>query len=513
MSRFNWRGCLSGVIALSVFAGMAFAGDRTSSVQGDSGDKLARLETLLQAQQQQIESLEQQLAGASAQEEDAARVEAMKQQIREVLSEQEFRESLMPSMVQAGYDKGFYIKSSDEAFLMKFGGLMQFRWTHYGTSRGNRYTMPGLQRNDRTGFDFQRIRINFKGHAFTKDLTYLLELRSDGANSYDTILSWAYLDYRFSDELHFRAGKFKHASTRANTTGHSQLQFMSRPMVDSIFGLGFGMGVRFWGQLFDKQLDWYLDVTNALSDGENFGGGRTISPDIASPSGGELDSNPALAFRLVWHAMGEDGGKDFKGQSDLEFHESPALDFGFHYAFNEDESDVFGTRLPYPIPRRFRTGAFGVTNTTGLQINQMGLDAAFKYMGFSMTGEYIVRMVDPRRAGRTPFAPWWVMTQDGSRTVQMGGYVQAGYFLPIPGMEKKLEAVARVGAISALANDQEGAWEYALGMNYYPFENQNVKLQADVTKVDEVPMWDSYKSLANTNDDALIFRVQLQLAF
>lgn len=507
MSRLNWRGCLSGAAALGLFAGLAFADDRASSAQGDSGDQMARLERLLEAQQQKIDSLEQQLVAASAQDQELQRVEAMKQQIREVLSEQEFRESLMPSMVQAGYDKGFYIKSSDEKFLMKIGGLMQFRWTHYGTSRTNRYLRPGLQRNDRTGFDFQRLRINFKGHAFSEDLTYFVEFRTDAANSYDAILSWAYVDYKFDEALHFRAGKFKSASTRANTTAHSQLQLISRPMVDAVFGLGFNLGVRFWGQLFDKRLDWYLDVTNSLSEGENFGGGRTINNDPA-----ELDSNPALAFRLVWHALGENGAADFKSQSDIEFHESPALDFGFHYAFNEDEGDLRTTRIPFPVVRPFRTGGFGLTTTNGLQIHQWGVDTAFKYMGFSTIGEYVVRMVDPRRAGRRPFTPWWLMTRQGDTTVQHGAYVQAGYFLPIPGLEKKLEAVARVGGISALANGQEGSWEYGAGVNYY-IEGQNVKLSADMFKVYEAPISSSYKSLANVNDDALVFRVQLQLAF
>ncbi|MBU0618444.1 MAG: OprO/OprP family phosphate-selective porin, partial [Planctomycetes bacterium] len=203
----------------------------------------------------------------------------------------------------------------------------------------------------------------------------------------------------------------------------------------------------------------------------------------------------------------------FASQSDIEFHESPALDLGFHYAFNDDQYDALTTRIPFPLPRQaLGVGAFGLTNTNGLQINQFGFDTAFKYMGFSATGEYILRMVDPRRAGRQPFSNWWLMTRQADTTVQHGAYVQLGYFLPIPGLEKKLEAVARVGGISALANGRDAAWEYAAGLNYY-LEGQNVKLQADVTKVDEVPITSSYKSLANVNDDALMFRVQLQVAF
>jgi len=84
--------------------------------------------------------------------------------------------------------------------------------------------------------------------------------------------------------------------------------------------------------------------------------------------------------------------------------------------------------------------------------------------------------------------------------------------LPIPGLERKLEIVGRVGGLAAVAKGREGTWEYAGGVNWY-FRGDDVKLQADVTRVSEVPITSSPHSLANVNDDALIFRVQLQVAF
>ena len=516
MSKLFRVGCLPALLSVALLIGMASADDRMSSATTQTDEKVARLEALLEAQQSQIEALEQQVAAASAQEEDAQRVEAMKGQIREILSEQEFRESLMPSVLQAGYDKGFFIRSSDDKFLLKIGGLMQFRWTHVGTRKDNRWQAARLQRNDHTGFDFNRLRVNFKGHVFDPDLTYLVEIRMDASTptAYNAILSWAYVDYKFHEALHFRAGKFKIASTRENTTPHSMLKLPARSVVDAVFGGGFVMGVRFWGQLAEKRVEYFLDVVNSLSDDENFGSGRTITPDVpGSPTGTELDGNPALAFRLVWHALGDNPPKDCVSQSDIPKHESPAFDLGFHYIFNEDEGDVRTTRIPYPLPRRIANlGGFGLTNTNGLQINQFGFDAVFKYQGFSATGEYVLRIVDPRRAGRMPFSNWWLFTNQGDTTVQHGAYVQAGYLLPIPGLEDKLEAVMRVGGISALANGQEGTWEYTAGLNYF-IEGQNVKLSTDVTKITEIPTTSGYKSYANVNDDALIFRVQLQVAF
>lgn len=503
MVRFSKSGCIAGLLAV-VFAGTAFAQDATAS---KSADDVGRLEALLEAQQAKIDALEQRLVAADAQDQDAARMDVMRDQIRSILSEQEFRESLIPSLLQAGYDDGFFIRSTDDMFMLKVNGLMQFRWTHYGTQSDNEYLRPGLERDDRTGFDLARIRMRFSGHAYDPNLTYWLEIAADEANGYAFFTDESWVNYAFSDEFQLRAGLITMASTRGQMLDDSRLQFVDRPMVDAVFGLGTSLGVRFWGQLFDKRLDWYVDIVNSFSNGEGLGAGRTITPDPA-----QLDSNPGIVARLVWHAMGDDPGTHFVAESDIDMSASPALDIGMHYAFNDDAGDLLTTRLPVPLRRNFRGGGFGLVSSNGTQIHQLGVDSSFKYMGFSAHSEYIVRIIDPRRAGRRPFAPWWLASNQGDATTQHGAYVQLGYFLPIPGLENKLELVARTGAVSAIANEQNCAWEYSAGMNYY-IQEDRVKLQADLTKITEVPISSSYYSLANVNDDALIFRIQLQLAF
>lgn len=469
-----------------------------------SSEDLARLEALALTQQNQIARLEQQVAAARQDDDSAARVEALRQQIREVLSEEEFRESLMPGTMQAGYEKGFYIRSSDERFFMRINGRMQFRWTYYAAGHSNRYLSPGEQRDDRTGFDIQRLRLGFRGHLYTPDLTYRVEFRSEASSGYDTRLRDAYLNYRFSDAFQFQAGYFKLAATRQRLLSTGCLQFVDRSLAATVFDLSRGIGVRFWGRLFDKRLDYFFDVANSLNGDAN----RTITNDPA-----ELDGNPALLFRTVWHALGERPGQHFNTEYDLDFLESPALDLAFHYAFNDDQGDNRTTEIPFPIPRQTSgVGAFGLTNTNGLQLHQFGLASAFKWRGFSASGEYFLRIVDPRRAGRQPYASWWLATRQGDTTVQHGAYAQAGYFLPIPGFERKIEAVGRVGGIAAVANGHECAWEYAGGLNYFIHED-SVTLHADVTKITEAPISSSNISLANVNDQPLTFRVQLEVKF
>ncbi len=513
MSGGQYRLGFLAAMAAVLLVGPVWAED--SAAPGTT-DKVARLEALLEAQQRKVDALEQQLAAAAQQDTDKARVEQMKQQIREVLSEKEFRESLMPSTVQAGYDKGFYIKSSDDKFMLKFQGCFQFRWTYYNTQRQNRYLAPGFDfPRDRSGFDWNRNRFKFLGNVYSKDLTYFLELDSSSSANLDTALLYSYINYRFTreDEFQMRFGTFRLASTRADFGSTQDMQFPDYPYMNAVFGLVRGTGVRFWGKLFDKKLDYYLDVVNTLVRGDT----QTITNDEDLFTNGH-DNSPAVVFRTVWHALtgecrtpADDPANHFITPADIEFHTSPALDFGFHYAFTQEEYS--GTmRIPFPRKTFFREGGFGLTSSDGLQINQFGWDAAFKFMGFSTSGEYVVRIQDVTAGSHAPFAPLYQFTGDGSTNAQQGAYVQCGYFLPIPGLEQKLEAVARVGGISALAGGQEGTWDYGAGLNYYIHGNK-VKLQTDVSKIYEAPISGSSYTVANVNDDVLFWRVQLQVAF
>lgn len=468
-------------------------------------ERIARLEALLDAQQRRLAQLQAQLAAETATDAEAQRTAAMRRQIREILSEQEFRESLMPAVLAAGYDRGFYIATTDERFRLRVSGGVQFRWTHADIGRRNRYRRPRLERDDRTGFDLRRVRLTFSGHVYSKDLTYYIQLRADSPDGYDVSIRDAYFNYRFADEFQLRAGVFKVAATLSRTTSSMAMQFPERPLINEIFEFSRGLGVRLWGRLLNKRLDYFVDVVNQF----NSYSGRTITNDPA-----ELDNNPGLAARLVWHALGDDPGRDLAGEPDIEFHESPALDFAFHYAFNNDEGDRRTTRVPFPRTRRpgGAVGGFGATTTNGMQLHQFGLAYAFKWQGFSTRGEYFLRLLDPRRTSEAPLTPWYRLTGQDDMTDQHGAYVQAGYFLPIPGFERKIEAVGRVGAVSTRASRREAAWEYTGGLNYY-IQGDRVKLQTDVTKITEAPISSPSVGVPNINDSPLIVRVQLQVVF
>jgi phosphate-selective porin OprO/OprP len=494
------------LLLVSLVVWPAFAD--TAAGAGDQDEMIAKMEAMIAVQQERLEALQRQVQATHSGDMDQARAAQMKQQIREVLSETEFRESLMPSTLTAGYDDGFFIKSTDDKFAMSIFGRIQVRWTYYEARSRNRYLVPGFRRQDRSGFDAQRVRFGVAGHAYTKDLTYYMELEGDSVNGYDFVFSEGFINYRFADEFQVRAGYLTLASTRASFTSNENYQFVDGPLMDAVFGMGYGVGVRLWGQVFDQKLDYYLDVVNSVTNGELDGAGRVITNDEDR----ELDNNPAILFRTCWHVLEGDPGVNMETQADHTMTQTPALDIGFHYVFNDDEGDVLTSRIPFPRRTFFRDGGFGLTSSRDLTFHQFGLDAAMKYMGFSTTAEYVIRVIDVRQSNSLPWSPLFQWTGDASTGAQHGAYVQCGYFLPIPSLENKIEVVARVGGISALSGGSEGTWEYAGGVNYYIVEDK-VKLQADITKISELPISNAEYSYANVNDDPLIFRVQLQVAF
>jgi hypothetical protein len=481
--------CLAAVIAVP-------------AVSAAESDNLEQLQALLTAQQQRVDSLKAELAGFQQPGDDAARRDLMRAQIREILSDDAFRESLMPTLMQAGYNKGFFIRSSDDKFYLEFHGRLQMRYTYYHTRDRNRYRLPRYERDDYSGFDVKRVRFHVQGHLYDPDLTYFFKMFADSAGGYDFRMLYAWLNYRFTDPFQLRVGMFQLASTRGAFQSSGNMQFVEYPETVAVFDPGEGVGVRLWGRLFDQKLEYFFDVANSFNGRFN----TTIQPDARR----DLDGNPAIAFRTVWHACGEIPNRDFVSWGDIDHKETPCVDVGFHYLFNEDRGDrrtsrvVFGRDTVLP-------GGFGVTNTNGLQIQQVGTDVAFKWRGFSAAAEYILRFVDVRQSGSAPFAPLFLLTSEDDSTLQHGGYVQAGYFLPIPGLENKVEVAARVGGIMVETGQSEGTWFYTGALNYY-IQGNKVKLQTDITKISEVPLaagsW-----LGNANDDALIWRVQLQFAF
>ncbi len=475
-------------------AALCLTGASAALGQADStADRMNQLESMVKAQQEQIASLQQTLAAQGAAGVEQMRVEEIKRVVQELFRDPEFRDQLP---LNAGYKDGFFIRSGDD-FLLKINGRMQARYTFYGKDGGNRdpgSALFGTHTGDRSNLAFNRIRLAFSGHMWDPAFTYRLELKADRTD--DVSLQYAWVNYQFRDEMGLRIGVFKLPFGRQETTSSAGLQFVDRSLANELFNAGRSMTAMLHGSVLDKRLDYGVALSNGIDT--NFAAGDEV--DVFR----SLDTNPAVTARAVYHVLYDKLGADFKGIPDLEYHKKPALDVGTSFAYSANKGDNRNFLLPYAIPDLLRggPGGYGLANTLDTQIAQWGADMAFKYLGFSLTAEYFLRMIDVKNNT----APLALLSRRDATRHQQGGYVQAGYFI----VPEKLEAVARVGGVWDIEGDN--VWEFAGGMNYY-IRGHNLKIQADVTSISELPVRSGAANFYNINDDIVMFRMQLQAAF
>jgi hypothetical protein len=124
------------------------------------------------------------------------------------------------------------------------------------------------------------------------------------------------------------------------------------------------------------------------------------------------------------------------------------------------------------------------------------LDAAFKYRGFSVNGEYFFRWLqDVRGSGPLP----------RNQFFDHGYYFEAGVFL----VPKQIELNGRLSQIFGSHGD---AGEYAGGINWFINGTHNLKLTFDVTRLVQTPANNSGPNY-RVGDTGVMFRTQFQAAF
>ncbi len=449
---------------------------------------IGKLEAMVEAQQGEIASLEKRIEALDTRASESVRAGGVREIVRELMDDAQFRESLYPDVQQVGYKKGFYIKSSDEAFLLVVTGYARWRWAGQNRQTDNRRQTGRQKQDDLNGFEIEDLYLTFKGHIHSPDLTYLITVEGDTDINHAWRTYYAWVNYRFVDEFQMTGGLMKAPFGRQETNSKSRLQFIDRSMANEMFNLDRVIAGVVHGTLSER-FRYALSIANGIANKHD------------SPSQDELDTNFAYMARLVAHVF----GKRIKAENDLAHSKDPQLELGMSFLYNDDNGDD-RARAAYSVPDQIRRGR-GIggnarADLTGTDLFQFGADAAFRYRGLSATAEYWMRAID----GDSEFSAWEQQTGRSDASHQQGGYLQAGYFI-IP---KKVEVAARLGGV--WDNDGDNAWEYVAGVNYYPWGSYNVVLQADFTRMAEAP---STSSSANwgQNDEINMVRVQLQLKF
>jgi hypothetical protein len=493
---------LAAAIGLVVLAQSAVFGEEVALAIKDqealkeqtTDQRIDQLQALIEAQRSRIESLRSQLEAAEQGSGDKVRVEEVRKIVRELLADGDFRESLYPEVTQVGYDKGFYIKSTEEDFLLRISGFMKVRYTGIERQNDNPRIQGRQPQDDVSGFQVNDLRLYFSGYIHSPKLTYMIIVEGPTRISHDWRTYRAEINYEVVEELQVLAGLMKVPFGRQWLVTKSELQFIDRSLANETFNSSDrSVGVQLHGTLA-RRLTYHMALTNGV---QNPADSPVLNDQVA-----QLDTDFAYTARLVAHLL----GGPIANESDLAYSKDPQMEVGMSFLYSDNNGDIGGPGLFYGIPERIRSGrgigGFGPSNSIGADMAMFGADYAFRYRGLSVTAEYFLRSVD----SDSDYSQWFLRTTRNDSDHQQGGYVQAGYYI-IP---KKVEAVARLGGVWDIGDDN--TWEYTFGANYYPFGNYNFLVQADFTHIDEAPTTSSSGNWSQ-NDNINMFRVQMQVRF
>ena len=391
-----------------------------------------------------------------------------------VITEEDYKEVTKSKPFDYKLGKGFTFTTADEKFQLTLGGRMQFRYT---------YTDFEVGRSDTSQWDAKRIRLIAQGYAYSKDLTYTLEFdpRAYATTASKGLIN-AYMNYRLIDEAQIMVGQFKTPWSRQELISDGSLQFVDRSIVVDSFKNSYDIGAMLNGKIAKGLAYYYAGVFNGA-------GQATI----------RNNNDNLFVARAVVNPLG-----DFSNyEADLENSPKPLLSIGANYFRNTVNKTGATLDISNPnyasapsatstslgsnggwLGRSFNKAGFAATNDK-LDVDSYGADLAFKWMGFSLQGEYLLAQAEAHSNGHLLRAH--------------GFYAQAGYTI-IP---KTLEVAFRYSYLDPDRDVKNNLQTETIGAVSYYFNKHNLKLQGDVANIHD----------QNGFKDDMQYRLQAQIIF
>lgn len=439
-------------------------------------------------------ALAQQVTEASATQQ---RIDAQEQRIQTLeasLAEMKKREEVaVPehSAYEAGYDKGFYIRSTDPSnpFALRINGRMQFRYA--GTNPdsdtydnlGTAASGSPIQLGKRSDFEIERARLEFRGTGFDPNLHFYINLDGDTDDNHEVIFHDFWFNYEFSDAFDLYAGKAFVPGSREWLSGSTSTHLIDRSMATSFFRPDRSLGVWAIGEPIDN-----FHYRAMLGNGF-----QTSDLDAA-----EINDQVMTSASLWW----EPNGKFGSGYADLKAEDKARTRFGVSGTFADENGTSGGAAIPESNFLRLDDG----TRLTSLGVDSfdvtlLAVDAALKVAGFSLAGEGYYRWIDD--ISPTGAAPAGFPFSDNE---SYGGYVGAGYMI----VPEKFDFQVRYSTVQGDFNDSE---EYAAGVNYYVDGTHGNKVSLDVTWIDGGSPVSSSGPNFTVGQDGVMLRLQWQASF
>lgn len=348
--------------------------------------------------------------------------------------------------------KGLSITSADKQFSVKLNGYGQL---------DNRSFVHGAKGDDE--FLARRLRPILTVQAF-KDFSF--RLMPDFAGSSTRIFD-AHADYRYSDALQFRIGKFKTPVGLERLQSAADTFFAERGHPTNLAPTR-DFGAMIYGDAI-PEIEYQLGIFNGNADLANSDGDDDNHKDIA-----------ARVFILP-----------FKNSSNLALQQ---LGVGVGGSSGKRGGTTAGTQLPsYRTPGQATFFNYGSGVYAEGDHWRLAPQAYYYYNNIGLLGEYTISSEDVRLGGTKrnlrhnawQIAGSYVLT--GEDVTFKGSVKPENNFNPHAGGWGAFEAVARVGEtnlddrtfpiFASLSTSASNARSYGTGLNWYL--NENVKLVFD----------------------------------
>jgi hypothetical protein len=344
--------------------------------------------------------------------------------------------------IKFGYDRGLYTQFKDK-FRLKIRLRIQPRFTdgHFNTAYntiGDSKNYPNVSSagvisplkhtESLDVFGVHRTRLVFEGFAFSPDINYFVQFRSDtndattqqGGSRSNVQLYDAYLTLKQIPWANLRVGQYRTHFGRQEFYSSALLQTVDRSFVAEAFVPNVidrrDQGVTVFSDQEKHPVSYAFGVFNGVGINLNRLG-------LSTPGN-------ANELMYVGRVTADLLGKPGYPEGDLAYSQMPQLAVGASYGYNGGlQTNTTGAGSNNQISTAISALGNGRLLNQGIvDIGTAGTDFVFKYRGFSLQGEGFFRNVD---------------THDHSKRIgnATGYYVQAGYFL-IP---SKFEVVGRYG--------------------------------------------------------------------
>jgi hypothetical protein len=383
------------------------------------------------------------------------------------------------------FKNGFYFKSNDGNYTLHPWIVIRERFTYDDIA-----SAPGIANEDTGSFETRTARVWLDGNAVNPDLTYLIMFDLAG-NA--TLLRDAWLDYKFDDAFHVRAGQQKRPIDFEGFCYAPKTGLVDKAPAVVFFqrnpGEDFEAGAKIWGRLANNTFEYHLGLFNG--DGPQNGAlpGLNLGPGGGSllPASSSNNDSSGLEFagRLMWMPMGPFDNSYFtNGYTEGDYGRSADAKFGLgvHYSYNPEKN----TGATVPVESR-------------MAIHTAGADAAFMYQGLFALAEVFIRKTD--RA--TDLAP--------PDTTDNGYFAQLQYFFGSETAGRGFEILGRWSSVDIDAatlglvpvGGVTEVHDATMGLNYL-FNGHRLKVQSAYTIRHRVLR-------ASADADDQILQLQLQL--